>query len=75
MRLAKERAEDNVKELKDKLREELLKAQHSAHGSNNEVVAAAGIAKSGREQRYQDDSVERAKYEELIGAVMSLELA
>lgn len=36
---------------------------------------AAGNRNNGGRERYQDDSIDRAKYEELVGAVMNLELA
>lgn len=68
LKQAREKAEGNVSELKDKLREELLKTQQAKGQAENS-------ARSNARERYRDDTVDRAKYDELLGAVMGLELA
>lgn len=70
LKLAREKAEANVAELKDKLREEIVKAQQFKAQSET-LDLNASKARIGN----QDDTVDRAKYEELRGAVLGLELA
>ena len=69
LKQAREKAEANVSELKDKLREEILKNQQATS------QAAENSHRSAARERYQEDTVDRSKYEELIGAVLGLELA
>ena len=66
---AREKAEQNVAELKDKLRQELLKNQQA------KTVIAEHSHRSNARERYQDDTVDKAKYDELVEAVLGLELA
>ena len=73
LKQAREKAEGNVTELKDKLREEILKSQGLQ--AKLQTAEQPSTHRSNARERYQDDTVDKAKYDELLGAVMGLELA
>ena len=75
LKQARERAEANVIELKDKLREEVTKHQQTKAQNEASSGDQPNTNRVTAKERYQEDTVDKAKYEELLGAVLGLELA